>query len=287
MSAPELLRTGRGIDRSGDRTVSVGGLAIAAAYLLAAGLMLVTGGATTSPWLTLHLALAGGASVAIAAMLPFFAAALVAAPPAPTRQRVAAVGLIAAGAAIVTTGVHAGDARVGAAGGAVYLAGMALLAMVTLRLLRGSIIARRRIFGVLYGVALGCVLAGATLSTLMLAGVPAIAAAWSTLRIAHAWLNLFGFVGLIVAATLIHFLPTVVGSRIEQGRRTVAGISAAAAGPPVVAAGLILGVWPVLAAGVALVAAGAVCLVAYTADVLLAAPDGPRTPAGIGSRPAR
>ncbi|MFN8619541.1 MAG: hypothetical protein U0869_02185 [Chloroflexota bacterium] len=265
---PGAPRTGRGIDRSRDRAVTAAGIAVAAAFLLLATLALVVPGAANGPWLPLHLALAGGASVAIAALLPFFAATLVATAPAPAAPRVAALVLVASGAALVTAGVRGGRAEVGAVGGTLYLAGAAVLLLITVRLLRGSLIARRRVFGVLYGTALGCVLAGAALSTLMLAGVPAVAGAWGTLRAAHAWLNLGGFVGLVVAATLIHFLPTVVGSRIEQGRRDLAGVGALAAGPPLIATGFITGLWLAIAAGAALVLAGTMWLVVYAVDVI-------------------
>ena len=111
-------------------------------------------------------------------------------------------------------------------------------------------------------------LAGATLSTSMLAGVPAVLAAWPQLRAAHAWLNLFGFVGLVVAATLIHLFPTVVGARIGQGRPEMAGIGALAAGPLMVAIGFMTGAWLLLAIGGVLVILGAVALTAYGIDVL-------------------
>ena len=265
---PLPMLTGRGIDRSRDRAITIAGVTAAAAFLLVSILVAVVPGGSGGPWLPLHLALAGGASVAIAALLPFFAATLVATAPAPDGWRAAAIGLIAAGAALVTGGVRADELGVGAAGGVLYLAGMAVLLALTIRLLRGSLIARRRIFSVFYGAALGCVLVGAALTTLMLAGVPAVLAAWPTLRIAHAWLNLFGFVGLVVAVTLIHLYPTVVGARIEQGRVTVAGLLALTAGPTLVALGFTACAWLPIALGGGLVMAGAVTLVAYAMGVL-------------------
>jgi nitrite reductase (NO-forming) len=95
-----------------------------------------------------------------------------------------------------------------------------------------------------------------------------VAASWSTLRVAHAWLDLFGFVGLVIAATLIHFLPTVVGARITQGRVLVAGILALAAGPPIVAAGFVAGARVLIALGAALTIAGSGTLAWYALDVL-------------------
>lgn len=257
---------GRFVDRTHDRQVTIAGIAAAAVFLALSVLAALLGGG--EPWLPLHLALAGGASVAIAAVLPFFAASLVAVAPAPGTPRVAAVALVAIGAAGVTLGWRMGNLGLAATGGATFLAGMGVLLVMTLVLLRRSLGARRRIFAILYGVAIGCVLTGATLTTLMLAGVPAILAAWSTLRAAHAWLNLFGFVGLVIFATLIHFYPTVVGARISQGRVFVTGIGALAAGPPVVAAGFAAGIWALLAVGAVLAAAGCATIAWYAADVL-------------------
>jgi nitrite reductase (NO-forming) len=257
---------GAGVARSRDRELTVAGIALAAAFLALSLLAALSG--SGDPWLPLHLALAGGASVAIAAVLPFFAASLVAVAPAGEGPRIAAIGLVAAGAAGVTLGWRLGNLGLAAAGGAVYLGGMAVLLSMTVALLRRSLGASRRIFGWLYGVAIACVLAGATLTTLMLSGVGVVLASWTTLRVAHAWLNLFGFVGLVIAATLIHFYPTVVGARIAQGRAFVAGIGALAAGPPVVALGFITGAWPVIAIGAVLVAVGCATLAWYAVDVL-------------------
>lgn len=264
--APLSVARGPGVDRSRDREVTVAGMALAAAYLLLAVLAALA--SAGDPWLPLHLALAGGASVAIVAVLPFFAASLVAVAPAAAGPRIAAVALVAAGAALVTFGWRQGSLGLAALGGIGYLAGLALLLALTVRLLRRGLASRRRIFSVLYGVAIGCVLAGAALTTLMLAGVPAVLASWTTLRVAHAWLNLFGFVGLVIAATLIHFYPTVVGARITQGRPVVVGLGALAAGPPLVALGFVTGVGALIAVGGLGVIAGCVTLGAYAVDVL-------------------
>lgn len=257
---------GAGVARSRDRELTIAGIAVAAGFLALSLLAALTSGG--DPWLPLHLALAGGASVAIAAVLPFFAASLVAVAPASERPRIAAIALVAIGAAGVTLGWRQGNLALAALGGAVYLAGMGMLLWMTIVLLRRALGAGRRIFQWLYGVAIGCVLAGATLTTLMLAGVPAIQASWATLRVSHAWLNLFGFVGLVIAATLIHFYPTVVGARIGQGRGFVAGIGALAAGPPTVALGFASGVWAVIVIGAALSVAGCLTLAWYAVDVL-------------------
>lgn len=263
---PQPSKRGAGVARSRDRELTIAGIALAAGFLALS--VLAAFGGSGDPWLPLHLALAGGASVAIAAVLPFFAASLVAVAPAGEGPRIAAIGLVAVGAAGVTAGWRLGNLGLAAAGGVVYLAGMVVLLGMTVGLLRRSLGSSRRIFQWLYGVAIACVLVGALLTTLMLAGVTVVLTSWSTLRVAHAWLNLFGFVGLVIAATLIHFYPTVVGARIGQGRAFVAGIAALAAGPPVVALGFATGVWAIIAAGAVLAVIGCSALAWYAVDVL-------------------
>ena len=49
------------------------------------------------------------------------------------------------------------------------------------------------------------------LSTAFVAGITPIVERWALLKPAHAWLNVIGFLSLVVAATLIHLAPTVVG----------------------------------------------------------------------------
>jgi hypothetical protein len=90
---------------------------------------------------------------------------------------------------------------------------------------------------------------------------------WSSGKPAHAWLNLVGFVSLVIATTLLHFFPTVVGARIGTGwapRGTVAGIGG---GAFAAALGTLLGLAPLAWLGAAGVFAGAVCLTVYAARV--------------------
>src|ERR1019366_10769324 len=67
-----------------------------------------------------------------------------------------------------------------------------------------------------YVVALAEVGLGASIATLYLAGWAPVVAAWARLMPAHAWLNLIGFVSLVIATTLLHFFPTVIGGRIAR-----------------------------------------------------------------------
>jgi len=62
------------ISRDADRRVTVAGIVVAAAFLAASLASLVPPiGPPPTPWLPLHLAMAGGAGVAIGTVLPFVA----------------------------------------------------------------------------------------------------------------------------------------------------------------------------------------------------------------------
>src|SRR4051812_39934913 len=90
--------------RADDRRVAVASVIVAAAFLALAALTAVARpllGPGVSPWLPLHLALAGGATTAIAGVMPFFVAALAAGHPAGVRVRSSAVALVAGGALLV------------------------------------------------------------------------------------------------------------------------------------------------------------------------------------------
>ncbi len=212
---------GRGLDRR----LTVAGIGVAALFLVAAGgSLLLPDAERRGLWLPLHLAFLGGAGVAIAAVLPFFAASLSAVPPAPPGRRTAAIFLLALGAGAVTGGVVAARPDVALGGGILVLAGLGATAATLVVVLRATPagrsserarVARAATFAGLG--ALGSLAVGGLLAILFLAGTPPVAANWATIRAAHAWLNLFGFVGLVVTSTLVHLLPTALGTRVVAG----------------------------------------------------------------------
>lgn len=226
------------IRRDADRRVALGAVVLAGGFVAAS---VVTGLAGAPIWMPLHLVLAGAAATAIAGVLPFFAAALAAAPPSDVRLRAVAVSLVALGAAGVASRAVPAVAGAVPLGGVAFIAGLTLVLLMTVASIRAGLGARRPVVALAYVVGLLDVLVGATIATLFVAGHPAVLTAWATLRPAHAWLNLLGFVSLIVAGTLLHLLPTVAGSRIVDrltGRLAVAGL---VAGPALVAVGLVVG----------------------------------------------
>ena len=232
----------RSVARSTDRRITLAGLLVSAGFLAAA---LV---AATLPesvrrgvWLPVHLALAGAAGTAIASVLPFFVAALSVAPPMSGIVRGGAIGLIAGGAAAASLGVAGGIEPLALAGALGYLAGLGGVAVAAFWPLRASRGPRRRLVVAAYGAAIAQVALGVGLVIAMLAGVPPVVEGWALLKPAHAWLNVFGFLSVVIAATLIHLAPTVAGTRIVPRRSALVALAGLAMGAPLVALGFALG----------------------------------------------
>jgi nitrite reductase (NO-forming) len=246
--------------------VAVASVAGAAAFLVAAAAAAVAPavlGATPAPWLALHLALAGGASTAIAGVMPFFVAALTAGHPAGSRVRGGAVALVALGAALVAArGIVPREAALPVIGGVLYLAGIVLTALAVRSAGRAGLMVRRPIVTLAYELALLNVAIGATLGTLAAAGWLPVIERWALLRPAHAWSNLVGFVSLVVVGTLLHFLPTVLGTRIVPRSTAILAVLGLAIGSPLVVAGMATAASPLAGAGavLTLIGAGALAL---------------------------
>ncbi len=256
--------------RADDRRIATASIVLAATFLVLAVASIVAaalGAAVLSPWLPLHLALAGGASTAIAGVMPFFVSALAAGYPADRRLRAGAVALVAVGAGLVALrGVvlpAAGGELVAllpALGGSLYLLGIGATALAVRDGGRAGLMMRRPVVTFGYTMALLNVAVGALLATLMVAGWGPVLERWVVLRPAHAWTNLIGFVSLVIVATLLHFLPTVLGTRILPRRSAVVAVYAVGLAAPVVVGGLLLGVGAVAAAGGLLGVVGAIAM---------------------------
>ncbi len=223
-------------------------------------------------WLPLHLLLAGAASTAIAGVMPFFSTAVSNAPPVAPAVRLAGVLGVAAGAALIVLGRLAPtDLQwLAGAGGAVYLLGTGFVAVATLVPLRSAIGVRRLFMGAIYGLALTNVAVGATLGTGFLLGWQPIIGAWATLKPAHAWLNVFGFVSLAIAGSLLHLLPTVVGARITRTTASRLCFIGFAVGPPAAALGFVLRIDALAIAGAVITLCGGLALAWHAALVLRA-----------------
>jgi nitrite reductase (NO-forming) len=191
--------------------------------------------------------------------MPFFSAALAAAAPADPRLRIAGVALVAVGAAAVASRADplVASGPLPAIGGLAFIGGMILVGLATVGAARRGLATRRRLVTIAYVAALLDVLGGATLGTLAVAGNGAVLVAWATLRPAHAWLNLLGFVTLVVAGTLLHLLPTIAGTRIVERASARVAIAGLVAGPPTVAGGFVIAALGAAAAGDVVVRVGA------------------------------
>jgi hypothetical protein len=232
-----------------DRRITLLAMVMAAGFVGLTIVSLVTPAlAQHGSWLPLHLLLAGAATTAIAGVMPFFSAAVSGAPPARSAVRLLGVLAVAVGAIVLVWGRGFWPADVGVSGsvvagvgGLVYIVGLLAVSAATLLPLRSAVGPRRFFMGAIYGLALVNIIVGVLLSTLFLFGWGPVIAAWGALKPAHAWLNLFGFVSLVIGGSLLHLLPTVVGARIRRTRASLVTFAALATGPALVALAFALG----------------------------------------------
>lgn len=233
------------------------GIIGAAGFVAAAAIAFVTGVGGGGSWLPLHLALGGGAGLAIVALLPHFTVSLAAARPAPARARLAAEACIAAGVVAVAVGFPTGANLLTLLGAGAYLAGIAISAATAFIPARAGLGRRFGIVEAAYGLALANAAAAVVLAMLRVGGAVTPGGAWLGLKPAHAWLNLVGFLSLVVAGTLIHLYPTVVGSRIRSRPALVVVVAGIGLGAPCTAIGYAVGSGVLAIAGSVAVMAGA------------------------------
>ena len=263
-------RRGVRISRSGDRRIAFAGLGVAALFLVLAVLsLMLPPELRLGAWLPVHLTLAGAAATAIAALLPFFSGAMAAAPPARPMVRILGIGLVAGGAATATASLsfEIGGGMLPAAAAFLFVTGIGFVAAAIFLPLRGAFGQRRGLLERAYAMALLNVAAGVTIVMLHLGGNVAVEGAWGHLKPAHAWLNLIGFAGLVIVATVTHLAPTIVGTRIRpraSSRLAVVGISL---GPPLIALGYVFGLDPVARLGALAVLLGAAGILAHAGRV--------------------
>ncbi|HEX7948804.1 MAG TPA: hypothetical protein VF494_00530 [Candidatus Limnocylindrales bacterium] len=229
------------IRRRDDRAIASAGVLLAAGLVGLAAVSAVEAALGGTVWLPLHIALAGAAGTAIAAVLPFFTTALGKVAPASPPIRIGAIGLIAGGSLVAAVGMSTGQSGLAAIGGATYIGGLAATAAAAFLPLRRALGYRPRLVDIAYLVAIGEVVLGVALATAMLAGWSPAESDWGALKPAHAWLNVFGFVTLVIAASLTHLAPTVAGARIRPRRSASVALGALILGAPLVALGFASG----------------------------------------------
>jgi len=209
------------------------------AYLLAGGVTMAGGRVAGAGWLALHLVLLGAVTNAIVVWSEHFAAALLRTPASSERAALARVLALNLAVLAVLAGVHV-------ARPALTVAGAGLLAVVVVAharslatRIRRSLPARLGGTAWFYVAASGALLAGIGLGVLMSGGATGSADAYRAVRLAHAHLNLLGWVGLAVLGTQFTLWPTVLRTRMVAGLPvvvnavfllTVGGLAVATAG---------------------------------------------------------
>jgi nitrite reductase (NO-forming) len=213
-------------------------------------------------WLMIHLLLLGAVSHAILVWSRYFTDALLHTAGADRRGQERRLLLLNGGVVGVVTGVLTGVWPLTLLGATAVGTAVVWHGWTILRQLRAALPSR---FGssVRYYVAAACFLpVGAGLGT-VLARDPADP--WHTrLVVAHASVNLLGWVGLTVVGTLVTLWPTMLRTRIAEGAERAASraLPVLVASILVAAGGAAAGVRPLVVAGVA----------TYVAGLLLTAP---------------
>jgi len=263
---PERRDAAPASPRLGERAILRFGIALTGAFLLASAITGVLPLGGLHGWVATHLALAGAATVAIGTFMPHFGVTLAGTRPEPGWLRLTGVLSLAAGMAGVALGRPMLGPTAAGAAGLVVIVGIAVTAWTTYAPLRPGLARRHPVVQVTYGVALANLAVGATLAVLLLLGWAPIAGAWTALKPAHAWLNVFGFVSLTVAGTLVYLYPTMLGARIRPQAAMGAALVGLLLGPPLAAIGYAAAVAPLAVVGAGTTLIGAAGLLWYGLD---------------------
>ena len=173
-------------------------------------------------WLMIHLLLLGAVSHAILVWSTHFATALLHSAPRPGDRRAqsARLLLLNVGVVLVVGGVT-GDAWPATVAGAVAVGGAVLWHAVALLAQIRRALPARFAATVHYYVAAACLLpVGAVLGAALASGLPA--AGQEQVTLAHAAVNLLGWMGLTIVGTLVTLWPTMLRTRIAPGSERAA-----------------------------------------------------------------
>lgn len=188
-------------------------------------------------WLAVHLFTLGVLTNVVVALTYHFAQTLL---HAPERSRVGRLVAVNAGALLVLIGLPADRCGLVAAGATALTASVVWL-YVDLRRMRTSSLSGRFAFVVrAYERSCSAFIHGALLGALM--GVGALGSWYAAVRVAHLHVNVLGWGGLTVLATIVFFGPTVMRARMEPDADVAAaqGLRRAATGLTVAAFALLL-----------------------------------------------
>jgi nitrite reductase (NO-forming) len=191
---------------------------VVAIYLLAAAVVVAAHRAVPGPqWLALHLLVLGAATNAVFVWSRFFAEALLHARPGSTRSAVMRLVLLNVGVAAVLAGVAGGLVAVAVTGAALVVSAVIAHVASLLRMVWSSPLAGPLAVVAWYYVAAGTALAaGGTLGGVMAAGSARSPAVDDALVLAHAQVNLLGWLGLAIIGTEFMLWPMVLRTRMSQ-----------------------------------------------------------------------
>ena len=251
-------------------------------YLAAAAIAVVLHDLLRMPvWLALHLMALGAASNAVLVYSRHFAEALLHAGPGPEWPAHARLTGFNLGVVGVLVGVSAGARWLAVAGAAVVvLAVLAHTASLAAMVRHATLTGRLRVVVWYYVVAGLSLVVGATLGGLMAGGAVHTVPWQQSVRLAHAHLNLLGWLGLAVVGTQFMLWPAVLRTRmVDSASRTARRVLwVSGTGLTVAVVGLLLtaevsGAHWLAASGMAAYAAGtAYALVPAFAEMRVKAP---------------
>lgn len=220
-------------------------MAVAGLYALGALIWATLGNALALPggrWLAVHLFTLGVLSNLVTGLAFHFSTTLLHTPAPP--RRLGRLVLLNAGALALLAGLPARWSWAVAAGASALVAAVCWLYLDLRRMRRASLPGRFTFVVRTYERATGAFVHGALLGALLGAGL--FTGDWySSARVAHLHVNVLGWGGLPLLATIVFFGPTVMRTRIEPGAEAAAAPALRRA-----AAGLTVGVLALLATGV-------------------------------------
>jgi nitrite reductase (NO-forming) len=260
--------------------------AVVAGYLLAAAVVAAARGLVPVPeWLALHLLVLGAATNAVFVWSRFFAEALLHARPGSARPALVRLVLLNAGIVTVLAGVSGGVIPLAVAGAVLVVSAVMAHVAGLVAMIRSSRLAGPLAVVAWYYVAAGAALVvGGTLGGLLAAGSARSPALDEALVLAHAQVNLLGWLGLAVIGTMFMLWPMVLRTRISGDAPRVArrvlpltsgGVAMTVAA--LLASPYLSGVRWLAAAGMAMYLAGAVASTVPAAREMRGKP--PRTAA--------
>ena len=190
---------------------------VVAVYLLAAAVVVAAHQVVPVPqWLALHLLVLGAASNAVFVWSRHFTQALLHARPGSERAAQVRLAVLNVGTIAVLAGVTASWPPLAAAGAALVVTAVAAHVASLVAMARSGALGGQLGIVAWYYVAAGAALAaGGTLGGLLAAGWVQSPELGAALVLAHAHLNLLGWLGLAILGTQFTLWPTVLRTRMS------------------------------------------------------------------------